>query len=82
MLADMDQIAPSLQEGETVSISPDLASDNSLQGYYYFYHHVTLDPEGAHRHLICKTDVADSAYREVPLPTEEYKLYELKTEKI
>ena len=82
MLADMDQIAPSLQEGETVSISPDLASDNSLQGYYYFYHHVTLDPEGEHRHLLTTAAEVDNAYREVSLPTEEYKLYELKTEKI
>lgn len=82
MLTDMDQIAPLLQAGEMVSVTPDLASDNSLHGYYYFYHHVTLDPEGVHRHLIGTTDVADSAYRELPLPTEEYKLYELKTEKI
>lgn len=82
MLTDMDLIAPALQEGETVTITPDLASNNSLHGYWYFYHHVTLDPEGAHRHLISTTDVADSNYREVPLSTEEYKLYELKTEKI
>lgn len=80
MLTDMDQIAPLLQAGETVSVTHDLASDNSLHGYYYFYHHVTLDPEGAHRHLIGTTEVADSAYREVPLPTEKYKLYELLTE--
>ena len=82
MLADMDQIAPALQEGEMVGITPDLASDNSLHGYYYFYHHVTLDANGAHRHLLTTAAVSDNAYREVSLPTEEYKLYELKTEKI
>ena len=82
MIVDMDKIAPALQDGEMVSISPDLASDNSLQGYYYFYHHVTLDANGTHRHLISTAEVADDTYREVLLPTEEYKLYELKTEKI
>lgn len=82
MLMDMDLIAPALQEGETVTITPDLSSATSLHGYYYFYHHVTLDANGAHRHLLTTAAVSDNAYREVSLPTEEYKLYELKTEKI
>ena len=77
MLADMDVIAPALQEGETLTITPDLASNNSLHGYYYFYHHVTLDANAQHRHLIAAEDVADTTYIEVPLQTEEYRLYRL-----
>ena len=80
MLADMDVIAPALQEGETVTITPDLASNNSLHGYWYFYHHVTLDANARHRHLLTTEDNADSTYREIPLPTEQYHLYELQAE--
>ena len=77
MLADMDLIAPALQEGETVTITPDLSSNNSLHGYWYFYHHVTLDVNAQHRHLLTTEDNMDSTYRKLPLPTEEYHLYEL-----
>ena len=77
MLADMDVIAPALQEGETLTITPDLASNSSLHGYWFFYHHVTLDANARHRHLIAAEDVADTTYIEVPLQTEEYRLYRL-----
>ena len=60
-----------------MTITPDLASNNSLHGYYYFYHHVTLDANAQHRHLIAAEDVADTTYIEVPLQTEEYRLYRL-----
>lgn len=80
MLTDMDLIAPALQEGETMTIPPDLASDNSLHGYYYFYHHVTLDANAQHRHLLTTEDNMDSTYRKLPLPTGQYHLYELQAE--
>lgn len=80
MLADMDLIAPALQEGEAVAITPDLASNNSLHGYWYFYHHVTLDANARHRHLLTTEDNMDSTYRKLPLPTEQYHLYELQAE--
>jgi 4-amino-4-deoxy-L-arabinose transferase-like glycosyltransferase len=80
MLADMDIIAPALHEGETVTITPDLMSNNSLHGYYYFYHHVTLDANARHRHLLTTEDNMDSTYRKLPLPTEQYHLYELQAE--
>ena len=80
MLMDMDLIAPALQEGETVTITPDLASNNSLHGYWYFYHHVTLDANARHRHLLTTEDNMDSTYRKLPLPTEQYHLYELQAE--
>lgn len=80
MLADMEVIAPALCEGETVSITPDLASNHALHGYWYFYHHVTLDANARHRHLLTTEDNMDSTYREIPLPTEQYHLYELVAE--
>ena len=80
MLTDMDLIAPALQEGETVTITSDLASNNSLHGYWYFYHHVTLDANVQHRHLLTTKDNMDSTYRKIPLPTEQYHLYELQAE--
>lgn len=81
MIADMDVIAPALQEGEMVSISPELAANNSLYGYYYFYHHVPLDPNQQHAHLITiEGNLPDDSYHEVPLPTVEYRLYERTTE--
>ncbi len=80
LLADMDLIAPALQEGETVTITPDLASNNSLHGYWYFYHHVTLDANARHRHLLTTEDNMDSTYRKLTLPTEQYHLYELQAE--
>lgn len=80
MLADMDVIAPVLQEGETVTITPDLASNNSLHGYWYLYHHVTLDANARHLHLLTTEDNMDSTYRKLPLPTEQYHLYELQAE--
>lgn len=80
LLTDMDLIAPALQEGETVTITPDLASNNSLHGYWYFYHHVTLDANAQHRHLLTTEDNMDSTYRKFPLPTGQYHLYELQAE--
>lgn len=80
LLSDMDIIAPHLVEGETVSIPQALASHYSLHGYYYFCHRVSLDKQRMHPHLLTdagglRGDWAD-AYREVPLGTAEYRLYE------
>ncbi len=77
MLHDMDVMAAEVHDGEQVALAPELASNNSLHGYWYFYHRVTLDANAQHRHLIAAEDVADTTYIEVPLPTEEYHLYRL-----
>lgn len=77
MLHDMDVMAAEVHDGELVAMAPELASNNSLHGYWYFYHRVTLDANAQHRHLIAAEDVADTTYIEVPLPTEEYRLYQL-----
>lgn len=77
MLHDMDVMAAEVHDGELVALAPELASNNSLHGYWYFCHHVTLDANAQHSHLIATDDVADTTYIEVPLPTEEYRLYRL-----
>ncbi len=77
MLHDMDVMAAEVHDGELVALAPELASNNSLHGYWYFYHRVALDANSQHRHLIAADDVADTTYIEVPLPTEEYRLYRL-----
>ncbi len=77
MLHDMDVMAAEVHDGELVALAPELASNNSLHGYWYFYHRVTLDANAQHLHLIAADDVADTTYIEVPLPTEEYRLYRL-----
>lgn len=77
MLHDMDVMAAEVHDGELVALAPELASNNSLHGYWYFYHRVTLDANAQHLHLIAADDVADTTYVEVPLPTEEYRLYRL-----
>lgn len=77
MLHDMDVMAAEVHDGELVALAPEQASNYSLHGYWYFYHRVTLDANAQHRHLIAADDVADTTYIEVPLPTEEYRLYRL-----
>ena len=80
---DLKVIAPSLQKGETVTVPTPLYFDYKLQGYYYRECRVSLGDQERCRHLLTTEEYpADSCYREVPLPTEKYKLYEIKTEKI
>lgn len=80
---DMKVIAPCLERGELVTVPTPLYFDYKLQGYYYRECRVSLGDQERCRHLLTTDEYpADSTYREVPLPTEKYKLYELKTEKI
>ena len=80
---DMIVIAPYLERGELVTVPTPLYFDYKLQGYYYRECRVSLGDQQQCRHLLTTDEYpADSTYREVPLPTEKYKLYELKTEKI
>lgn len=80
---DMKVIVAQLDEGETVSIPSPLYFDYKLQGYYYRALRVTLDDQHRCRHLLTIAEYpADSSYREVPLTTKEYKLYEQITETI
>ena len=74
MLHDMDVMATVVHDGSTVTITPELTYIYRLHGYWYFYHRVSLDPHAQYRHLVSTTGAVDSTYREVPLPTEEYKL--------
>lgn len=78
---DMKVIAPQLGRGEMVTVPTPLYFDYKLQGYYYRECRVSLGDQHRHRHLLTTTDYsADSTYREVPLPTEQYHLYELQAE--
>lgn len=78
---DLAIIAPHLQAGETVNVPTPLYYDYKLQGYYYRECRVSLGDQGLHRHLLTTAAYpADSCYREVPLPTEQYHLYELQAE--
>ena len=78
---DLKVIAPHLQRGEYVTVPTPLYYDYKLQGYYYRQCRVSLGDQQRCRHLLTTTKYpADSTYCEVPLPTEEYKLYELVAE--
>ena len=80
-LTDRDVIAPCLAVGETVTIPTELRYDYELQGYYYINRQVSLDAVNVHRHLLTTAEYpADSTYRKIPLPTEQYHLYELQAE--
>lgn len=82
LIEDMDIIMPHLTEGEVVTITDPLVFKYCLHGYYYFYGHVSLDQHEAHRHLLSTAELGqrewEGMYREIPLPTQEYKLYEQK----
>lgn len=78
---DLEVIAPQLERGEMVTVPTPLYFDYKLQGYYYRECRVSLDDQHRHRHLLTTDEYpADNAYREVPLPTEQYHLYELQAE--
>lgn len=75
---DLEVIAPQLERGEMVTVPTPLYFDYKLQGYYYRECRVSLDDQHRHRHLLTTVDYpADSTYRKLPLPTEEYRLYVL-----
>lgn len=75
---DMKVIAPQLGRGEMVTVPTPLYFDYKLQGYYYRECRVSLGDQERCRHLLTTADYpADSTYRELPLPTERYCLYEL-----
>ena len=70
-----------LVQGETVTIPSPLYYNYSLQGYYYRECRITLDDQHRCRHLLTTADYpVDSTYRKLPLPTEQYHLYELQAE--
>lgn len=81
MLNDMTVIMPELERGEWLGIPRNLYYEYSLPGYYYFEKRVVLDPSRRHHHLLTTAEYpVDSTYRELPLPTEQYHLYELQAE--
>lgn len=78
---DLEVIAPHLERGEMVTVPTPLYFDYKLQGYYYRECRVSLGDQERHRHLLTTDEYpADSTYRKLPLPTEQYHLYELQAE--
>lgn len=82
VIADMDVIAEAIGDGRTVTVPSALRQQWNLQGYWYFYHNVSLDAHNQHDFLLTTKGVGASEwegeYRLVELPTKEYKLYELR----
>lgn len=83
LLTDMKEILPQLQEGETVSVSPELldAEGGEAEDYFYRYKEVVFDTAMGHEHMLTLyTSVdhmnLDGRYRPVNIQTETYKLYE------
>ena len=80
---DLKHIAPYLERGELVTVPTPLYFDYKLQGYYYRECRVSLGDQQRCRHMLTTDEYpADSTYRKVLLPTEKYRLYEIKTENI
>lgn len=93
LLRDMKHILPMLDEGETISVSPELMQAPEVGEYFYRYKDVnfTVDPCAAgqctqpqhwNRHLLMeyshlKTYPEGVCYQPIDLPTRRYFLYEL-----
>lgn len=79
LITDMDVIADIVGDGETITIPSALRERWNLQGYWYFYHNVSLDNNIQHNMLLTTVDIGlsewDGIYRSVELSTKEYKLY-------
>ena len=79
LITDMDVIADVVGDGQTITIPLALRERWNLQGYWYFYHSVSLDNGRQHKMLLTTADIGlsewDGMYQSVELPTKEYKLY-------
>lgn len=79
LINDMDVIAEVVSDGGTITIPSAIRQRWNLQGYWYFYHNVSLDNLNQHNYLLTTTDIGtqewDGKYQPVELPTIEYKLY-------
>ena len=87
MQSDAKIISTHLKTGERVALPPAADDDPSLHGYYYRDYRVSLDQNDTQHQcryllvpdkaLLNGTDL-DTFYEEVPLETEQYKLYKHK----
>lgn len=84
---DMHKIAACLDEGEQIGIPASMWDDWCLYAYYYREKHidlrtVDLTQSGVElpRHMLTdgRESLPEEMYRETPLSTQQYKLYELK----
>ena len=74
--ADMEVVLTAVDEGEHVGIPHSMRSQWALLFYYYLGKHIALGESDTCRHLLTdgKASVPEG-YVEVPLPTQQYKLY-------
>lgn len=80
LINDMHQILPLLQEGEVVSVTPELAADHTAASYYMRYKSITFDTALTHEHMMSLfSDVKrlniPTSYIKVKLPTKLYHVY-------
>ena len=84
---DAKIISTRLNNGERVALPPTMYDAPSLHGYYYRDYRVSLnanDQQHQLRHLLVPEQEMlqgtglDTIYHEIELPTQQYKLYELK----
>ncbi|MCR4815813.1 MAG: hypothetical protein K5842_01345 [Bacteroidales bacterium] len=82
LLNDMKIILPYLNNGETVSVSPEVKQSAEAEEYFYRYKQVTFDDAIGRSHLLTMYGnvakmVGDTKYIDMDLPTSQYKLYEI-----
>lgn len=82
LLGDMRLILPYLEDGETLSVSPEIISSPEAEEYFYRYKNIVFDTSAFHKHLLTMYSsanvVPDSLeLKNLNIPTQLYKLYEL-----
>ena len=81
LLNDMRQILPYLSHGEVISVTDEVMSADEVAEYFYRYKNVTFDTIDSHEHLLSmyaqpETPSGDSYFKQMSLPTQQYKLFE------
>lgn len=83
LIADLHAILPLLEEGEVVSVSPELLHDDVAADYFYRYKNIRFDSVLNHTHLIALYMNVDQLNSKIERPyeltdaqTSRYKLYQ------
>lgn len=84
LLSDMNVILPYLSEGEIVSASDEIIQYPEVAEYFYRYKQITFDSMPGRQHFISmyvdasKEITGENYYTDMELPTQIYRIYELK----
>lgn len=77
LLSDMTHILPLLDQGETISVTPEVMQEEEVAEYFYRYKEIGFDSARGHTHLLSHyTTVDDPLYTQVDLATSNFKLFE------